>query len=768
MPKLPRSSYIAAIVQGELGVAVRPQPPALKRMFRLRPNCVLFQRMTRSASNAAADAQPLSGDRPIETATQDRLGYAPFARAIATSIVKRAPLDGIVYAIHGPWGSGKTSAVNMLVEAVEGLEADKAADTRIIVVRFNPWWFSEQSGLTRMFFSELASTLEKKASKKVAEGLRKVGRQVTGAKDALLAGLSLIPGGALASPLLSGAIDALKPHFDECDSLDGARNELIAALKEQNRRILVIIDDVDRLPADEVKQIFRLVKSVADLPNIIYLLVFDRNVARKALGGPTSMDGPEWLEKIVQASFDLPPVHPIDLRRMFIGPINDMVGDRQTGSDSRAANIMFQCVFPWLQTPRDVGRLLNAVNVSLPVVIDEVNITDFIAIETLRMFEPDLYEFIRTHQDELTGINNSSRGVDKTIGEKILGNVSNGKHARVKVALQRLFPKLDSVWSNLHYGSDSSIGWDKERRICVSRYFPTYFSFTHGDDVLTASETARIIESLNDIATFSVEIGLLSKQPRRNGTTKAALVFDVISLNISSILSKNLRSVVKTLLNSAHLLRPYHGREDGGDNYPFTWGYWFPLSPLLKQLSRTDRLELILDAIRNSPDVASLIFVVTAIEGEFGLHEGGEKLSEEERSVDDSGLKQLQDCLRNRIEILADSGDLASQDDLSQILYRWSELSGSKTVLCWSSAAMKRDEDALALVDAALHRGTSWGDGDVTTKTFYQINRESASRYVDVDALAMRLEEIASVNVETQELAMRFRKALESKNRWDI
>lgn len=169
--------------------------------------------MTQSASNAAADAQPLSGDRPIETATQDRLGYAPFARAIATSIVKRAPLDGIVYAIHGAWGSGKTSAVNMLVEAVEGLEADKAADSRIIVIRFNPWWFSEQSGLTRMFFSELASTLDRKSSKKVAEGLRKVGRQVTGAKDILLAGLSFIPGGALASPLLSGAIDALKPHL---------------------------------------------------------------------------------------------------------------------------------------------------------------------------------------------------------------------------------------------------------------------------------------------------------------------------------------------------------------------------------------------------------------------------------------------------------------------------------------------------------------------------------------------------------------------------
>lgn len=730
------------------------------------PNPVLFQHMTQSASNAAADTQPLSGDRPIEAAVQDRLGYAPFAHAIATSIVKRAPSDGIVYAIHGPWGSGKTSAVNMLVEAVENLEADKAVDTRIIVVRFNPWWFSEQSSLTKMFFSELASTLDKKSSKKVAEGLRKVGRQITGAKDALLAGLSFIPGGALASPIMNGTIEALKPYLNETDSLDGARKELIAALKEQNRRILVIIDDVDRLPHDEARQIFRLVKSVADLPNVIYLLVFDRNVARQAVGGPAIVDGPEWLEKIVQASFDLPPVHPIDLRRMFIEPINDMVGDRIKDGDSRAANVMFQCVFPWLQTPRDVGRLLNVINVSLPAVIDDVNISDFIAIETLRIFEPSLYDFIRTHQNELTGINSSSREIDKTIGDKILLNVSSKKHEITKTSLMRLFPKLESVWGNLYYGADFFSGWDQERRVCADRHFSTYFYFTHGDDVLTASEISRIVASLKSISAFSIEIDLLSKQKRRNGTTKSSLILDAISSCVGNFKKGDLNSAISTLLNSAHLLRPHYNREDRGDSYPFTWTYWYPLSLLLKQLSRDDRLRLILDAIEKSPDTASLVFVVTAIEGEFGLHEGGEALPEGERSVDDDGLKKLRDSLQNRITKLANDDMLASQDDLSQILYRWAELAGSEVVLRWSFSAMKKDENVLALADAALTRGTSWGDGDVTTKTFYRVNRDSVSKYVDVDALAVRLEEVAVEKNEIQNLANTFRKALNSKSRW--
>jgi predicted KAP-like P-loop ATPase len=112
------------------------------------------------------DILRLSGDRPKEHIADDRLGYASFARALARSIVELTPTDGLVLAVNGSWGSGKTTAVNMVVEALAELERSKEEDRRVIPVRFNPWWFSEQEDLVRAFFAELSSALGKRVSEK--------------------------------------------------------------------------------------------------------------------------------------------------------------------------------------------------------------------------------------------------------------------------------------------------------------------------------------------------------------------------------------------------------------------------------------------------------------------------------------------------------------------------------------------------------------------------------------------------------------------------
>jgi predicted KAP-like P-loop ATPase len=80
----------------------------------------------------------LSGDRPKEHLTDDRLGYAGFARSLARSIASLSTKEGIVFAINVPWGSGKTTAVNMIVEALADLQGPDQ-DDEVVPVRFNPW-----------------------------------------------------------------------------------------------------------------------------------------------------------------------------------------------------------------------------------------------------------------------------------------------------------------------------------------------------------------------------------------------------------------------------------------------------------------------------------------------------------------------------------------------------------------------------------------------------------------------------------------------------
>ena len=90
-------------------------------------------------------------------------------------------------------------------------------------------------------------------------------------------------------------------------TIDDQKKEVESALRKERKRILVVIDDIDRLVAEEIRQVFRLVKSVANFPNVTYLLAFDKEVAIKAIAELQHTSGEDYLEKIVQVPFELPP-----------------------------------------------------------------------------------------------------------------------------------------------------------------------------------------------------------------------------------------------------------------------------------------------------------------------------------------------------------------------------------------------------------------------------------------------------------------------------
>ena len=69
--------------------------------------------------------------------------------------------------------------------------------------------------------------------------------------------------------------------------------QIIKKLKDEKIKIIVSIDDIDRLSDEEIVAVFQLVKSLADFPNTIYVLAFDYDVVVRALGKVQHGDGKE-------------------------------------------------------------------------------------------------------------------------------------------------------------------------------------------------------------------------------------------------------------------------------------------------------------------------------------------------------------------------------------------------------------------------------------------------------------------------------------------
>jgi len=138
-------------------------------------------------------------------------------------------------------------------------------------------------------------------------------------------------------------------------------------LEKQNKRFLVVIDDIDRLSPDEALLIFRLVKSVGFLPNIIYLLVYDRQLAEKIVSGRFPSEGPHYLEKIIQASFELPEPQTYDLQKHLLDQIKAICGEIPQNTKDRFLNIFYDGVAPEMRTPRDIIKFSNSLSVTWPI-----------------------------------------------------------------------------------------------------------------------------------------------------------------------------------------------------------------------------------------------------------------------------------------------------------------------------------------------------------------------------------------------------------------
>ena len=61
----------------------------------------------------------LFADHPISHPKDDAFGLSSFADALATSLLKMSPADGLVISVEGPWGSGKSSAIALTTRTIK-------------------------------------------------------------------------------------------------------------------------------------------------------------------------------------------------------------------------------------------------------------------------------------------------------------------------------------------------------------------------------------------------------------------------------------------------------------------------------------------------------------------------------------------------------------------------------------------------------------------------------------------------------------------------
>ena len=424
-----------------------------------------------AASRAAMTA--LSADRPCTDPKDDLFGHAPFARHLAKSIRCHRGGDGLVIALHGPWGSGKTTILNYVCHYLEAEKSDNADPP--VVVHFNPWWFSGREDLAQTFLRQLQAALPAKNAKfkRLGELLDKYGESLGGFVGAAVDATGMTGGYAKDAGKTVGRMLQRKPK-----DVPALKAQIADELREAKVRILVIIDDIDRLDHDEVRQLFTVIKALADFPFVTYLLAFDREAAVQAIERDSGLPGARYLEKIIQVPFEIPLIDHPALKRALsarlatvLGPSSGMALDGE-----RWEGIYKWGIMPLIRVPRDVVRFINAISVTFPAVADEVNPIDFFAIEAIRIFLPKLYDLIRSNESKVTGWGSSRRtNADSSLDafrsawvQSLPSEVSDN----FQTAVYCLFPGIGGQTGD---SKDVLPEWRRDRRICHPELFHIYF-----------------------------------------------------------------------------------------------------------------------------------------------------------------------------------------------------------------------------------------------------------------------------------------------------
>lgn len=666
--------------------------------------------------------------------------------------------EGVVIALNGPWGSGKSSAMNLLKHHLK-----PAVDEGLLeIVTFNPWWFRGEEALVLAFFRELYSATQpslpdraKKALSKLGARLMKAGSFVSSAADAA--------GAAGAGAVAAGAMDWLTGLIEQGESVEKLHQELSDALGSQGKRYVVMIDDIDRLAPDEALAMFRMVKSVGRLPNVIYLLAFDRALAERVVADRFPSEGPHYLEKIVQASFELPPADPFDLHAHLWGRITSICGEVGDAQVVHVMNLFHGVVTREIRTARDMVRFVNALSITWAAVQGEVDLGDFISLEALRLFQPSIYQAVRAHPELVCGAASTyePRSTGEEVDNLLLGSVSNKTPYRD--ALMRLFPKLESVWANTIYSDRST--WSAQRRACAPEHFPTYFRLSIGDGAISAAELGDLLKSVTDKAAVKAILREGVGTPRREGT-RAALYLDALRTHSDEISQSEAEPLLGALFSIADKLDVEADRARAfGTGSNTLRLHWLLRALLYDRTSLEERSEILTRAAQ-SASLGWLVDLAGSAWADYHPREGKDPEPPERCLLTPEDAKKLKASALAAIERAAEEGGLLEHPGLGHLLYRWLDFSSDRgeRLRQWTDQTLGSDYAIARL--AAAFTSHSWshgmglhGPGDLVAKRSDRAQVDGLEKLLDRERFRSRVEELAlaeGVPAEDAEVIQRF------------
>jgi hypothetical protein len=260
----------------------------------------------------------------------DQLGFEPYVKGIE-SLVRQTNPENLPFAIgiYGAWGSGKTSFMLQLKSCLE----TNAGEPSLPTIWFDAWKYDRMQDVRSALIYKILFDLQNKASAdtkgKLTKAAQNLGRFALGVVEQSKVSLGVPGGGGVSLPSIKEAkkrADYWKEYQTIVDQFASEFGEAVKAFLSENKhkedgKLVVFVDDLDRCLPENVIVVLEALKLFLVESQCVFIIGVDRTVVEKAIQAHYNVDpgtlGKEYLDKIIQYPFNMPPPEPAKLREYF-------------------------------------------------------------------------------------------------------------------------------------------------------------------------------------------------------------------------------------------------------------------------------------------------------------------------------------------------------------------------------------------------------------------------------------------------------------------
>lgn len=471
-----------------------------------------------------------------ETAVEyDLLDRSVLINQLHESLQHIVPQSKFIIGIEGDWGSGKSTILNLVKNMLKETSPDS-----IVIDNFDPWHYNDERSMLEAILDSIVQEIKIGLPDYRTRSLIKNFTNNIFQK----AGLQIFDN------FISKSSEVSKSEITTM---------INDYLTKNNKKIVFLIDNLDRTQKDHIFFIYKAIASLLNLNRIVYIIAYDPIIVNKAL---SKLDIEEkYLEKIIQLRLHIPEdkdkmiAVEIDALKKFLA-----LFDLSYPEIDEREWITFISQFNNL---REFKLFLNNFYYVLSKSLKDLYIPDLVRVNIIKTLNPKLFNLIRNNnkffiteglvndpQLSFTRFNDDI--LEKDAKEFFDEHSQHDYWKRFKNILKDMFPVImnyekgtEGLYKSHHYDEESS---SINKRVSNAKYFPVYFTETINNFVLIDKYVEVLIKLITlgsliqkDIINYITEIITWDQ-------SNQIVFFETIDLHISEIKDESLNTFIDFLI----------------------------------------------------------------------------------------------------------------------------------------------------------------------------------------------------------------------------